>query len=135
MDLNQLSNDINQNDKAKEVSNADMLAALILIQSRISKIENNITENHKIQLKKYEEISNILATQDKNISAIPVLTANIIAEKTDKITPQISNANETFSSAIGALNQSNSLFKTFLQLWIASMALFFVFIIIFLIWR
>lgn len=135
MDLDELSADINKKEKPNEVSNADVLAALILIQSKLAKIENSITENNKIELKKYEEINKILAAQNKNISAIPVLTANIIAEKTDKITPQISNANETFSSAIGALNQSNSLFKTFLQLWIASMALFFVFIIIFLIWR
>lgn len=135
MNLDELSADINKKEKPNEVSNADVLAALILIQSKLAKIENSITENNKIELKKYEEINKILAAQNKNISAIPVLTANIIAEKTDKITPQISNANETFSSAIGALNQSNSLFKTFLQLWIASMALFFVFIIIFLIWR
>lgn len=135
MDLDELSADINKKEKPNEVSNADVLAALILIQSKLAKIENSITENNKIELKKYEEINKILAAQNKNISAIPVLTANIIAEKTDKITPQISNANETFSTAIGSLNQSNSLFKTFLQLWIASMALFFVFIIIFLIWR
>lgn len=129
MDLNQLCNDINQNDKAKEVSNADMLAALILIQSRISKIENNIAENHKIQLKKYEEISNILATQDKNISAIPVLTANIISQKVNNVAAEINSSTNNIASATKALNESNLSFRSLIYAWIATIVVAFAIIL------
>lgn len=135
MNLDELSTEINQTEKQNEVSNADMLASLVLIQSHLQKIEKLITENQKINQKNYAEITDKLTAQDKNISAIPVLTANIITEKTDKIAPQISNANDTFVKAITALNQSNGAFKTLLQAWIGTMALFAVLIIFLIFWR
>lgn len=135
MDLSELDAKVSQNEKQNEVSNADVLASLVLIQSQLQKIEKTIAENQKISQKKYAEITDKLTAQDKNISAIPVLTANIITEKTDKIAPQISNASDTFNKAIAALNQSNAAFKTLLKAWLGTMALFAVLIIFFIFWR
>lgn len=135
MNLNELDAEINQPEKQKEVSNADVLASLVLIQSQLQKIEKTISENQKISQKNYAEITNKLTAQDKNISAIPVLTANIITDKTDKIVPQINEASDTFNKAITALNQSNVAFKTFLQVWIGTLALCLVLIIFFVLWR
>lgn len=135
MNLDELSAEVNQNEKPKEVSNADMLASLVIIQGQLQKIEKFINENQNISQKNYTEITNKLAAYDKNISAIPVLSANIISEKTDKIAPQISNASDTFSKAIAALNQSNAAFKTLLQAWLGTMALFAVLIIFLIFWR
>ena len=135
MNLEELSAEVNQGDKSNEVSNADMLASLVIIQGQLQKIEKFINENQNISQKNYAEIKDILAAQDKNISAIPVLTANIISEKTNKIATQISNANDTFAKSITALNQSNVAFKTFLQVWIGTLALCLVLIIFVVLWR
>lgn len=135
MDLNELSEAVNQKNEKNEVSNADVLASLVLIQSQISKIEKIIAENQKINQKNYADTADKFAAFDKNISAIPVLTANIITEKTDKIVPQISNATDTFNAAIAALNTSNAAFKTLLQAWIGTMALCIILIIGLVIWR
>ena len=135
MNLDELSSEITQPEKQNEVSNADVLASLVLIQSQLQKIEKTISENQKISQKNYADISDKLTALDKNISAIPVLTANIITEKTDKIAPQINEASDTFGKAINALNQSNAAFKTFLQVWIGTLVLCLVFIIIFVLWR
>lgn len=135
MNLDELSAEVNQNEKPKEVSNADMLASLVIIQSQLQKIEKMISESQKVNQKNYSEIKDILANHEKNISAIPVLTANIISEKTDKIVPQLNEASNTFSNAIAALNQSNAAFKTLLHAWIGTMALCLVLIIGLIIWR
>ena len=135
MNLDELSHEVNQNEKQNEVSNADMLASLVLIQGQLQKIEKIVSENQKFSQKNYDEINDRLAAFDKNISAIPVLTANIVTEKTDKIAPQISTATDTFNAAIAALNESNNAFKTFLQVWLASLALFAILIIVLILWR
>lgn len=135
MDLSELDAKLSQNEKQNEVSNADVLASLVLIQSQLQKIEKLISENQKIGQKNYAEINDKLATFDKNISAIPVLTANIITDKTDKIVPRISEASDTFGKAITGLNQSNTVFKTLMQAWIASMALCFVLVLFLIFWR
>lgn len=135
MNLNELDAEINQPEKQKEVSNADMLASLVIIQGQLQKIEKFINENQNISQKNYAEIKDILAAQDKNISAIPVLTANIISEKTNKIATQISNVNDTFAKSIIALNQSNGAFKTLLQAWLGTMALFAALTIFLIFWR
>lgn len=133
MDLNQLSNDINQNDKAKEVSNADMLAALIIIQSKLSDIEKSIADNTKIQQKNSQNIINTMETQNKNISAIPVLTANIISAKVNDVAAEINNSTDNITVAAKALNESNATFKTLIYGWCTSMLLALC-IIIYLVW-
>lgn len=133
MDLNQLSNDINQNDKAKEVSNADMLAALIIIQSKLSDIEKSIADNTKIQQKNSQNIINNMETQNKNISAIPVLTANIISAKVNDVAAEINNSTDNITVAAKALNESNATFKTLIYGWCTSMLLALC-IIIYLVW-
>lgn len=133
MDLNQLSNDINQNDKAKEVSNADMLAALIIIQSKLSDIEKSIADNTKIQQKNSQNIINTMETQNKNISAIPVLTANIISAKVNDVAADINNSTNNITVAAKALNESNATFKTLIYGWCTSMLLALC-IIIYLVW-
>lgn len=133
MDLNQLSNDINQNDKAKEVSNADMLAALIIIQSKLSDIEKSIADNTKIQQKNSQNIINTMETQNKNISAIPVLTANIISAKVNDVAAEINNSTNNITVAAKALNESNATFKTLIYGWCTSMLLALC-IIIYLVW-
>ena len=135
MNLDELSAEVNLSEKPKEVSNADMLASLVIIQSQLQKCEKVLYDNQKVNQKNYAEIKDILASHDKNISAIPVLTANIITDKTDKIVPQINEASNTFGNAIAALNQSNVAFKTFLQVWIGTLALCLVLIISFVLWR
>lgn len=133
MDLNQLSNDINQNDKAKEVSNADMLAALIIIQSKLSNIEKSIADNTKFQQKNSQNIINTMETQNKNISAIPVLTANIISAKVNDVAAEINNSTNNITVAAKALNESNATFKTLIYGWCTSMLLALC-IIIYLVW-
>ena len=43
MNLDELSSEITQPEKQNEVSNADVLASLVLIQSQLQKIEKTIS--------------------------------------------------------------------------------------------
>ena len=133
MNLDELGAQINQNEKQKEVSNTDMLAALIIIQSKLSVIEKSIADNTKIQQKNSQNIINTMETQNKNISAIPVLTANIISEKVNDVAAEINNSTSNITVAAKALNESNATFKTLIYGWCTSMLLALC-IIIYLVW-
>lgn len=133
MNLDELSTEINNKEKSNEVSNADMLAALILIQSKISDIEKSIADNTKIQQKNSQNIINTMETQNKNISAIPVLTANIISAKVNDVAADINNSTDNITVAAKALNESNATFKTLIYGWCTSMLLALC-IIIYLVW-
>ena len=133
MNLDELGAQINQNEKQKEVSNTDMLAALIIIQSKLSDIEKSIADNTKIQQKNSQNIINNMETQNKNISAIPVLTANIISAKVNDVAAEINNSTDNITVAAKALNESNATFKTLIYGWCTSMLLALC-IIIYLVW-
>lgn len=133
MNLDELGARINQNEKQKEVSNTDMLAALIIIQSKLSDIEKSIADNTKIQQKNSQNIINTMETQNKNISAIPVLTANIISAKVNDVAAEINNSTDNITVAAKALNESNATFKTLIYGWCTSMLLALC-IIIYLVW-
>jgi hypothetical protein len=133
MNLDELGAQINQNEKQKEVSNTDMLAALIIIQSKLSDIEKSIADNTKIQQKNSQNIINTMETQNKNISAIPVLTANIISAKVNDVAAEINNSTDNITVAAKALNESNATFKTLIYGWCTSMLLALC-IIIYLVW-
>ena len=133
MNLDELGAQINQNEKQKEVSNTDMLVALIIIQSKLSDIEKSIADNTKIQQKNSQNIINTMETQNKNISAIPVLTANIISAKVNDVAADINNSTDNITVAAKALNESNATFKTLIYGWCTSMLLALC-IIIYLVW-
>lgn len=133
MNLDDLSNDINQTEKEKEVTNADMLASLVIIQGELRKIEKIITENQKNDKKAFEVINKTLEHYDKNISAIPVLTANIISAKVNDVAADINNSTDNITVAAKALNESNATFKTLIYGWCTSMLLALC-IIIYLVW-
>lgn len=135
MDLNELDEAVNQNEKHNEVSNADMLASLIIIQSELQKIEKLIIENQKITQKSITEIKLILENHDKNISAIPVLTSNITTEKINNIASDINNGNVNIATLTKALNESNAAFEIYLKCWIISMVIAFVLILLLVFWR
>lgn len=132
MDLNELDEAVNQNEKHNEVSNADMLASIVIIQGELQKIEKIITENQKINQKSIADIKATLENHDKNISAIPVLTSNITTEKINNIASDINNGNVNVAASAKALNESNAAFRTYMYAWFASLALFFI-VILFLI--
>lgn len=134
MDLNELDEAVNQNEKHNEVSNADVLASLVLIQSQIRKIEKLVAENQTINQKSIADIKATLATNDKNISAIPVLTANIISEKVNNVAAEINSSTDNIATAAKALNESNTAFKTFLQAWVGSMVICLIVVIGLIIW-
>lgn len=134
MDLNELDEAVNQNKKHNDVSNADVLAALVLIQSQLRTIEKLIIENDKTDQKSIVDIKATLATHDKNISAIPVLTANIISEKVNNVAAEINSSTDNIATAAKALNESNTAFKTFLQAWVGSMVICLIVVIGLLIW-
>ncbi len=133
MNLEELDANINQPEKTVEVSNADMLASLIIIQSELQKIEKLISDNHKISQKSIVDINDTLLKQDKNISAIPVLTANIISAKVNDVAADINNSTNNITVAAKALNESNATFKTLIYGWCTSMLLALC-IIIYLVW-
>lgn len=135
MNLDELGAQINQNEKQKEVTNADMLASLVLIQSHLQKIEKIINENQKIHQKSIDNIINILQKHDKNISAIPVLTANIITDKVNDVATNVNNGTDNIATATKALNESNSAFRFFLHVWLASLALFLLITLFLIYWR
>lgn len=133
MDLNELDEAVNQNKKHNDVSNADVLAALVLIQGQLRTIEKIIIENDKTDQKSIVDIKATLATHDKNISAIPVLTANIISAKVNDVAAEINNSTDNITVAAKALNESNATFKTLIFGWCTSMLLALC-IIIYLVW-
>ena len=133
MDLNELDEAVNQNKKHNDVSNADVLAALVLIQGQLRTIEKIIIENDKTDQKSIVDIKATLATQNKNISAIPVLTANIISAKVNDVAAEINNSTDNITVAAKALNESNATFKTLIYGWCTSMLLALC-IIIYLVW-
>lgn len=133
MNLEELDANINQPEKTVEVSNADVLASLVLIQSQIRKIEKLVAENQTINQKYIADIKATLATNDKNISAIPVLTANIISAKVNDVAAEINNSTDNITVAAKALNESNATFKTLIYGWCTSMLLALC-IIIYLVW-
>lgn len=133
MDLNELDEAVNQNKKHNDVSNADVLAALVLIQGQLRTIEKIIIENDKTDQKSIVDIKATLATHDKNISAIPVLTANIISAKVNDVAADINNSTDNITVAAKALNESNATFKTLIYGWCTSMLLALC-IIIYLVW-
>ena len=133
MDLNELDEVVNQNKKHNDVSNADVLAALVLIQGQLRTIEKIIIENDKTDQKSIVDIKATLATHDKNISAIPVLTANIISAKVNDVAAEINNSTDNITVAAKALNESNATFKTLIYGWCTSMLLALC-IIIYLVW-
>lgn len=133
MNLDELSNEVKQNAKQKEVTNADMLASLVLIQSELRKIEKLIAENQKTNQKSIAEIKVTLENHNKNISAIPVLTSNITTERINNIASDINNGNVNITASTKALNESNAAFRTYMMAWIASMVIA-MFIILCLIW-
>lgn len=133
MDLNELDEAVNQNKKHNDVSNADVLAALVLIQGQLRIIEKIIIENDKTDQKSIVDIKATLATHDKNISAIPVLTANIISAKVNDVAAEINNSTDNITVAAKALNESNATFKTLIYGWCTSMLLALC-IIIYLVW-
>lgn len=135
MNLEELDANINQPEKTVEVSNADMLASLIIIQSELQKIEKLIIENQKITQKSITEIKVILENQNKNISAIPVLTSNITNEKINNIIADMNNGNANIIASTKALNESNAAFAIYLRCWIISMVIAFVLILLLVFWR
>lgn len=135
MNLEELDANINQPEKTVEVSNADVLASLVLIQSQIRKIEKLIADNQKISQKSLNDIKDNLVNNDKNISAIPVLTANIITEKLNNVVTDINNGNVNIATLTKALNESNAAFEIYLKCWIISMVIAFVLILLLVFWR
>lgn len=135
MDLNELDEAVNQNEKHNEVSNADMLASIVIIQGELHKIEKLIADNQKISQKSLNDIKDNLVNNDKNISAIPVLTANIITEKLNNVVTDINNGNVNIATLTKALNESNAAFEIYLKCWIISMVIAFVLILLLVFWR
>lgn len=135
MNLDELDANINQHDKSVEVNNADMLAALVIIQGELHKIEKLIADNQKISQKSLNDIKDNLVNNDKNISAIPVLTANIITEKLNNVVTDINNGNVNIATLTKALNESNAAFEIYLKCWIISMVIAFVLILLLVFWR
>lgn len=135
MNLDELDANINQHDKSVEVNNADMLAALVIIQGELHKIEKLIADNQKISQKSLNDIKDNLINNDKNISAIPVLTANIITEKLNNVVTDINNGNVNIATLTKALNESNAAFEIYLKCWIISMVIAFVLILLLVFWR
>ncbi len=135
MDLNELDEAVNQNEKHNEVSNADMLASIVIIQGELRKIEKLIADNQKISQKSLNDIKDNLVNNDKNISAIPVLTANIITEKLNNVVTDINNGNVNIATLTKALNESNAAFEIYLKCWIISMVIAFVLILLLVFWR
>ena len=135
MNLYELSNEVNHTEKQKEVTNADMLASLVLIQSHLQKIEKIINENQKNDKKAFEIINKTLEHYDKNISAIPVLTSNITCEKINNIVADMNNGNANIIASTKALKESNAAFVIFLKCWIVSMVVAFVLVLFLVCWR
>lgn len=135
MNLEELDANINQHDKSVEVNNADMLAAIVIIQGELRKIEKLIADNQKISQKSLNDIKDNLVNNDKNISAIPVLTANIITEKLNNVVTDINNGNVNIATLTKALNESNAAFEIYLKCWIISMVIAFVLILLLVFWR
>lgn len=135
MDLNELDEAVNQNKKHNDVSNADMLASIVIIQGELRKIEKLIADNQKISQKSLNDIKDNLVNNDKNISAIPVLTANIITEKLNNVVTDINNGNVNIATLTKALNESNAAFEIYLKCWIISMVIAFVLILLLVFWR
>lgn len=135
MNLDELDANINQHDKSVEVNNADMLAALVIIQGELHKIEKLIADNQKISQKSLNDIKDNLVNNDKNISAIPVLTANIITEKLNNVVTDINNGNVNIATLTKALNESNAAFEIYLKCWIISMVIAFVLILLLVFWK
>lgn len=135
MNLDELGAQINQNEKEKEVTNADMLASLVIIQGELQKIEKIITENQKITQKSITEIKVTLENQNKNISAIPVLTSNITSEKINNIVADMNNGNANIIASTKALNDSNAAFAIFLKFWLVSMVIAFLLVLVLVFWR
>lgn len=129
MNLEELDANINQPEKTVEVSNADVLASLVLIQSQIRKIEKLVAENQTINQKSIVDIKATLATNDKNISAIPVLAANIISEKVNNVAADINSSTNNIASAAKALDESNSAFRSLIYAWIATIVVAFAIIL------
>lgn len=129
MDLNELDEAVNQNEKHNEVGNADVLAALVLIQSQIKKIEKLVYENQKTNQKSIAEIKITLENHDKNISAIPVLTSNMITDKVNNVAAVINSSTNNIASAAKALNESNSAFRSLIYAWIATIVVAFAIIL------
>lgn len=135
MNLDELSNEVNQTEKEKEVTNTDMLASLVIIQGELRKIEKIITENQKINQKSIADIKATLENHDKNISAIPVLTSNITTEKINNIASDINNGNVNIAASTKALEESNAAFRTYMMAWIASMVIAMFIILCLILWR
>ncbi len=135
MDLNELDEAVNQNEKHNEVSNADMLASIVIIQGELQKIEKIITENQKINQKSIADIKATLENHDKNISAIPVLTSNITTERINNIASDINNGNVNIAASTKALSESNAAFRTYMMAWIASMVIAMFIILCLILWR
>lgn len=129
MNLEELDANINQPEKTVEVSNADVLASLVLIQSQIRKIEKLVAENQTINQKSIVDIKATLVTNDKNISAIPVLAANIISEKVNNVAADINSSTNNIASAAKALDESNSAFRSLIYAWIATIVVAFAIIL------
>ena len=129
MNLDELSNEVNQNAKQKEVTNADMLASLIIIQGELRKIDKLIAENQKTNQKSIAEIKITLNNHDKNISAIPVLTSNMITDKVNNVAADINSSTNNIASAAKALDESNSAFRLLIYAWIATIVVAFAIIL------
>lgn len=129
MNLDELSNEVNQNAKQKEVTNADMLASLIIIQGELRKIDKLIAENQKTNQKSIAEIKITLNNHDKNISAIPVLTSNMITDKVNNVATDINSSTNNIASAAKALDESNSAFRSLIYAWIATIVVAFAIIL------
>lgn len=129
MNLDELSNEVNQTEKEKEVTNTDMLASLVIIQGELRKIEKIITENQKTNQKSIAEIKITLNNHDKNISAIPVLTSNMITDKVNNVAADINSSTNNIASAAKALDESNSAFRSLIYAWIATIVVAFAIIL------
>ncbi len=129
MNLDELSNEVNQTEKEKEVTNTDMLASLVIIQGELRKIEKIITENQKTNQKSIAEIKITLNNHDKNISAIPVLTSNMITDKVNNVAADINSSTNNIASAAKAIDESNSAFRSLIYAWIATIVVAFAIIL------
>ena len=129
MNLDELGNEVNQTEKEKEVTNTDMLASLVIIQGELRKIEKIITENQKTNQKSIAEIKITLNNHDKNISAIPVLTSNMITDKVNNVAADINSSTNNIASAAKAIDESNSAFRSLIYAWIATIVVAFAIIL------
>ena len=106
-----------------------MLASLVIIQGELRKIEKIITENQKTNQKSIAEIKITLNNHDKNISAIPVLTSNMITDKVNNVAADINSSTNNIASAAKALDESNSAFRSLIYAWIATIVVAFAIIL------